>query len=261
MEICTLASGSSGNCSLISEGKTHVLIDAGISLRRVNCALRELGVAPSELSAVFVTHSHSDHISALPTMLKHLSVPVFAPPLTASGLRRLFPEHEDLILELEPGKELICGELTVRSFITPHDAAESVGYTFGGGGKTFAFATDMGHVTQDILKAILGADAAVIEANHDVNMLENGPYPQRLKQRILSRRGHLSNDECGKLSALLWKSGARRILLAHLSKDNNTPAAALRTVGSALMEAGAVPGRDVELSAALAAGISGPYIV
>jgi phosphoribosyl 1,2-cyclic phosphodiesterase len=261
MEICTLASGSSGNCSLVTEGCTHVLIDAGISLRRVKCALNELGLEPTALSAIFITHAHTDHISALPSITKHLSVPVFASPLTASGLKCMLPGREELILELESGRELSCGELKVRSFITPHDTAESVGYTFSGGGKTFAFVTDTGHITEEILAAVLGADAAVVEANHDLNMLINGPYPQRLKQRILSRRGHLSNDDCGKLSALLWKAGARRIVLAHLSKDNNTPAAALRTVGAALMKAGAVPGRDIELSAAPPSEISGPYII
>ena len=122
----------------------------------------------------------------------------------------------------------------------------------------FAYMTDIGHVTDEMLSAVLGAGAAVIESNHDVEMLRLGPYPQRLKARILSRRGHLSNDDCGELAVRLWQSGARRIVLAHLSKENNTPVAALRTVGEALMNSGAVPGRDVELSAASPDEISGP---
>ena len=176
-------------------------------------------------------------------------------------LRGMNEAAADYITDLTVGEELVCGEISVRSFKTPHDAAESVGYTFTAGKSALVLATDTGCVTEEMLGSARGSDTAVIEANHDVVMLKNGPYPMHLKKRVLSGCGHLSNEDCGEFAVKLWQSGTKRIILAHLSRENNTPATALRAVGEALMKAGAIPGRDVELCAAPPFEMIGPYTV
>lgn len=249
MKLCTLASSSSGNCALVSHGRTHVLIDAGISLRRITKSLKALEVSPKELTAVLVTHEHTDHISGLRMLTKHHFVPIFAPEKVAQALLRAMPEAEPLIRRILPGAGFELGEMGVTSFRTPHDTPESVGYRLTAAGKTLAFATDCGCLTRELVEGTAGADIAVIEANHDVEMLINGSYPEYLKRRILSQRGHLSNDDCGRLAVILGQGGTRRLVLAHLSRENNTPQAALRTVSDALRQAGAQPG-DVEVGLA-----------
>jgi len=249
MKLCTLASSSSGNCALVSHGRTHILIDAGISLRRITKSLKALEVSPKELTAVLVTHEHTDHISGLRMLTKHHFVPIFAPEKVAQALLRAMPEAEPLIRRILPGAGFELGEMGVTSFRTPHDTPESVGYRLTAAGKTLAFATDCGCLTRELVEGTAGADIAVIEANHDVEMLINGSYPEYLKRRILSQRGHLSNDDCGRLAVILGQGGTRRLVLAHLSRENNTPQAALRTVSDALRQAGAQPG-DVEVGLA-----------
>ena len=252
MRFTTLFSGSKGNSALLSEGGTNILIDAGASARRILCAIREIGVSPDGVSAIVVTHDHTDHISALLQLLKRVNAPVYAPPKTARAIKILFPEISDYISPLKVGTEMICGNIAFNSFPTPHDASDSVGYVFSNGSEGLSYATDTGNVTDAMLDACLGADMSVIEANHDREMLLSGRYPERLKKRILSPHGHLSNTESGDFAVKLFEAGAGRIILAHLSEENNTPACALRCVGERLMRAGAVPCRDVELCCASA---------
>ncbi|HHT16244.1 MAG TPA: MBL fold metallo-hydrolase [Papillibacter sp.] len=249
MKICTLASSSSGNCTLISHGKTHILIDAGISLRRITKSLKALDISPGELTAVLVTHEHTDHTNGIKMLTKYHAVPIFAPESVAAGILHCAPEAEPCLRRIHPGVGFTLGEMDVTSFRTPHDTPESVGYRFHAEGKILAFATDCGCLTQELLDGTRGADLAVIEANHDVEMLKNGKYPEFLKRRVLSRRGHLSNDECGELAVLLGKAGTRQIVLAHLSRENNTPRVAYDTVSAALRGAGAEAG-DVEIGLA-----------
>ncbi|NLM83633.1 MAG: MBL fold metallo-hydrolase [Clostridiales bacterium] len=249
MKICTLASSSSGNCALISHGKTHILIDAGISLRRITKSLKALGVAPGELAAVLVTHEHTDHISGIKMLVKYHAVPIFATEGAAAGILECVPEAEPLIRRIRAGAGFSVGEMDVLSFRTPHDTPESVGYRFYAGGRTLAFATDCGCLTKELVDGTRGADLAVIEANHDVEMLKNGRYPEFLKRRVLSSRGHLSNDDCGRLAVLLGQAGTRQVVLAHLSRENNTPQAAHDTVAAALRGAGAEAG-DVQIGLA-----------
>jgi phosphoribosyl 1,2-cyclic phosphodiesterase len=161
----------------------------------------------------------------------------------------------------EAGTEFVLGEISVTSFLTPHDTPESVGYRFFDGKRSLVFVTDIGCVTRTVLDAVLGADMAVIEANHDLVMLKNGPYPAYLKRRILSEHGHLSNDDSGRLATRLAETGTRRIVLAHLSKENNTPRLAFDTVGGALKSRGAVVGGDVELETAPADTMGRIYIL
>ena len=261
MEICTFASSSSGNCALVSHGGTTILVDAGISLRRIRDSLRELGLTTDDLSAVLITHEHTDHICAVRMLLKHTRVPIYASYGVSDGICASVPEAEGRLQPFEAGTSFSLRDICIQSFITPHDTPESVGYVLEGGGRRLAFVTDLGCVTDTVRNAVRGADAALVESNHDVRMLTGGRYPYYLKKRILSDRGHLSNEVCGGLAAELAGGGTRRLILAHLSKENNTPQLAYRTAEEALCRAGAVPGRDVALHVAPADSPGGVYIV
>lgn len=249
MQIFTLASGSTGNCTLLEDRGSLILIDLGISTKRLREAMNSLGTAPEELSGIFVTHEHNDHVCGLTTFVKHYEVPVFAPRTVANHLRWSIPGAEDYIAELSPGNENGIGAFSVMPFHTPHDTPESVGYRIRGT-QTIGFCTDFGHVSDEVLEGLTGVDCAIIEANHDLRMLLDGPYPAHLKRRILSNSGHLSNLDCGELAVKLAISGTAHIILAHLSRENNTPAKALETVGDALLKNSISPGTDISLTAA-----------
>lgn len=247
MQICTLASSSSGNCTFVREGDTSILIDAGISMRRITCAIRELGLEPSMLTAVLVTHEHNDHICGLSTMAKNYDIPVYAPKLVAENVEGAVPALQGRVSTIPVGENFVLGGLEVRAFHTPHDTPESVGYKIISGERSFALATDMGHVTEEVLTELIGVKAAVLEANHDITMLKNGPYPYALKKRILSDRGHMSNRLCSRLAGRLFENGAEKLILGHLSRDNNTPELAYETVRQELEACGASLGENMEL--------------
>ena len=238
MRIHVFASGSGGNCLLVSGEETGVLIDAGISMRRTQAALAQAGYKISEFGGVLITHEHSDHISGLKMLLKYHRLPVFAPRTVASRLRGMLPEIEDCLHVIPVGEAFDLGEFSVRAFHTPHDTDESVGYRIEGAG-VFAHATDMGCVTEEVMDGLLGADTALIESNHDEQMLRYGPYPVYLKRRILSDHGHLSNENCAALARKLAESGTGRIILGHLSRENNKPELALAASEAALEGTGA----------------------
>lgn len=249
MQIHTLSSSSKGNCALIIDGDDAILIDAGISARAITSALAGFGLRPEELSGILVTHEHTDHVRGLATLIKRPLAPIFAPRTVANHLRWSIAGVDDFIVELPLMEETMVGGLSVFPFPTPHDTPQSVGYRITGS-RILGFCTDCGHVTEDMLRGLAGADAAVIEANHDPRLLMDGPYPPLLKRRILSDRGHLSNEACGRLALSLARGGARNIVLAHLSLENNTPALALEAVTSALSAGGFVPDRDVFVAVA-----------
>ena len=250
MTVCTLASSSSGNCAVVSQNDTHILIDAGISLRRIRDGLRRIDLTPDRLECVLVTHEHSDHISGIGMLTKYHKTPVFCSRGASSGICCVYPDAGPFINGFEPCTALNLGSITVTSFRTSHDARDSVGYIFEASGKKLVYATDLGCLTQEVLDAVTGADAAIIEANHDCEMLDNGTYPSFLKKRIRSKSGHLSNDDSAHFAAHLAASGSRKILLAHLSRENNTPERAGNTVSDALRGNGFVIGRDVDLEIA-----------
>ena len=240
MRIVTFASGSTGNCCLVSDGGVNVLIDAGISARRIVQGLGVLGLAPQDVCGVLITHEHSDHISGLPVLVKRTGMRIFAPSELGEVLKRVKPELSESIDYIPPDGGLCMGDVRITAFPTPHDASASFGYRIEGS-EVFAFATDTGHISDELLQGLQGADTVVIEANHDKVMLKNGPYPPLLKQRVLSEHGHLSNDDCAKLACLLADSGTRQIILGHLSQQNNTPEAAETAVSEALS------GRNVKI--------------
>ena len=240
MRIVTFASGSTGNCCLVSDGGVNVLIDAGISARRIVQGLGVLGLAPQDVCGVLITHEHSDHISGLPVLVKRTGMRICAPSELGEVLKRVKPELSESIDYIPPDGGLCVGDVRITAFPTPHDASASFGYRIEGS-EVFAFATDTGHISCELLEGLRGADTVVIEANHDKVMLKNGPYPPFLKQRVLSKHGHLSNDDCAKLACLLADSGTRQIILGHLSRQNNTPEAAETAVSEALS------GRDVKI--------------
>lgn len=236
MRIVVLASGSTGNSTLVQWDGGSLLIDAGISARRIRTMLREQGVALCDLSAVFITHEHTDHICGLTVLLRQQPLPVYAVGATAKYLRQLIREHASLVLDAEANGFFI-GNAKIFPIPTLHDALGSCGWRIETPEGVFGLCTDLGIVTEEVLDGLCGTDIALIEANHDVQMLLNGPYPPILKRRILSEFGHLSNDAAAGLAVTLCANGTQQLILGHLSRHNNTPGKALGTVDAALRAA------------------------
>ena len=246
----SLASGSSGNAALVSCGSTHILLDAGISARRITAGLKSLGVEPAALTAILVTHEHHDHIAGLAVLTKKLRVPVIASAPTCRQLGGRIPTLDGLLREQAPGTGMQLGGLWAESFSTPHDAAGSVGYSIAADGCRVVLCTDLGYVTPQVKQAVTGCDLLVCETNHDEDWVRSGPYPYALKQRVLGDYGHLSNEAGAELAALAVQSGARTVVLAHLSSENNTPAHARQAVCRRLCRDGIDPDRDLSLAVA-----------
>lgn len=204
-------------------------------MRRIKEGLSACGRSLDELSGILITHEHTDHVSGLKVLIKHCSVPIYAPRTVANHLRWTIHGIEEHLRELNPGETESIGGMSVTPFHTPHDTDESVGYRIEAE-CVFALATDMGCVTDEVTQGLIGADAVIIESNHDIEMLRNGRYPIQLKKRILSDHGHLSNADCASLAQKLVSAGTRYIVLGHLSRDNNIPELALREVSDAISE-------------------------
>jgi len=235
----TLASGSSGNALVFSCGDVRLLVDAGISCRRVEAGLRELGLA--DLTAVLITHTHTDHISGLRTLLKRRNVPVYAAEAAGRDLALRLPEIKGRLETLELCRPVSLGAVEITAFPTAHDAPGACGFRFDTPDGAAGLMTDTGYVTEEAADILPGVALAVLEANHDVETLRSGPYPYFLKRRILGERGHLSNEDCARFAVTLAEQGAAEIVLAHLSKENNTPAMARNAVETALSAAGLAP--------------------
>lgn len=253
----TLASGSSGNALLLSCGDTHLLVDAGISCRRITAGLRELGLAPEDLAAILITHTHTDHIAGLQTLLKRTDIPIAATAQTGRGLAYRLAGVEDRLLELPPCRPVDLGCCAVTSFPTSHDAPGACGFRFDTEDGGVGVLTDTGYVTDEAADILPGVDLAVLETNHDIETLRSGPYPYYLKQRILGSEGHLSNEDAARFAVTLAEAGASELVLAHLSKENNTPAMARNAVEIALSAAGLT----LRLSTAPRDCLSGAYMV
>ena len=238
-KISAMFSGSRGNSTYISSGSDALLVDVGVSAKQILLALEQRLFDPSRLRGIFITHSHADHVSGLRVLLKKLDVPVYASKETLGSLileGAFSPKSK--YYDIEDNPEIFM-DIGVQFFRTSHDCEGSGGYAFTlQNGEKVSVCTDLGHVSSEVRDAITGSKAVVIESNHDVGMLQNGIYPFTTKQRILGDEGHLSNASCANELPELVKNGATNIILAHLSRDNNTPDLADVTARSVLMEKG-----------------------
>lgn len=228
------ASGSSGNCGVWQAGGTAILIDLGVSVRALKTALRTVDLDIPSLAGVVLTHEHIDHIKGLATFVKHYDLPIYATFGTAAAILQKTPQAEKNLRPFAGGEAFSIGALQVQSLPISHDAAEPVAYRIDGGGHRLGYVTDTGFLPEEVRLAVSGCDTVVLESNHDVDMLRNGPYPPYLQARIHGTHGHLSNEDCAKGAAALVKSGAKRLILAHLSEKNNNPLTALRCTQRAL---------------------------
>ena len=241
-----IASSSSGNCTYIGHGKDGILVDAGISCKGIADALSLGAVDPKALGGIFITHEHTDHIQGLRVFVKKYQVPVFASRLTANALMAEIPEIEDHIHIIEG--DVAVGDMIIHRFATSHDCEGSSGYVISfPDGKKCAVCTDLGFVSEEVHSALTGCAAVLFESNHDVAMLQKGPYPPHLKTRILSDKGHLSNTTCAKELQRLVESGTTRIILGHLSRENNRPEIARSSATAALMDKGLIEDQDYTL--------------
>ncbi|MGL5434810.1 MAG: MBL fold metallo-hydrolase [Lachnospiraceae bacterium] len=233
MRFVSIASGSSGNCIYVGSECSHILVDAGISNKRMVQGLNEIGLKGCEIQGIVITHEHSDHTKGLGVMARKYGVPIYATRETLEeiqGMSYLGKFPEGLFQEIKPDVTFKVGDLDIQPFAIDHDAANPVAYRIQNDKKSVAVATDMGHFNQYIIDHLQGLDALLLEANHDVNMLETGPYPYHLKRRILSDHGHLSNENAGRLLNYILHDNIRHIMLGHLSKENNYEELAYETV-------------------------------
>ena len=252
----TLFSGSSGNCTFVSDGKTNLLIDAGVSASRICTALSQIGYSPRDINGILLTHEHRDHVCGVGVLSREYSIPVYANVGTMEKTMAVTGWiFDDYINTFKSNEKFSVDDIEVFPFSISHDTIDPVGYTFRFNGKYYSVATDMGCVTESVLKHLCRSDAVLIEANHDVKMLKDGPYPYYLKKRILSDKGHLSNDNCAHLATQLVKWGTTKIALGHLSEKNNTPDAAYDAVAECFENNDIEIGKDVLLQVAQKDGI------
>jgi phosphoribosyl 1,2-cyclic phosphodiesterase len=240
VSVTVLASGSRGNTAIVSSSSTRVLVDAGISCRETFKRMKALGDDPQSLCAILVTHEHSDHVYGLAVLARKLNIPVYMTGATHQAWARSLRDADGELPQL--GRlEIFCsgmsfhiGDISVTPFTIPHDAADPVGFTFRAEGVKLGFATDLGYVPISICDHLRGCDVLLMESNHDLEMLRGGPYPWSVKQRVMSRVGHLSNDALADFFASDYDGGAAYVVLAHLSEQNNHPELARRAAEKAL---------------------------
>ncbi len=233
MELCSIASGSSGNCIYVGTDDTHIMIDAGISGKRIENGLNSIGLKTSELQGILITHEHSDHISGLGVVARRYGIPMYATPGTVEAIRRI-PSvgkiDESLFRLIEAGEDFTIGDMRIEPVAISHDAAEPVAYIMRKGTRSMGVITDLGKYDENIVEKLQGLDVLLLEANHDVHMLQAGRYPYPLKQRILSERGHLSNESSGRLLGRVLHDDFQAVVLGHLSQENNYASLAYETV-------------------------------
>ena len=233
MRFVSIASGSSGNCIYVGTEQANLLGDAGISNKRIEQGLNEIGVKGSELTGIVITHEHSDHVRGLGVLARKHGVPIYGTAETLEeikGMSSLGKMPAELFHPILPEVEFSIGDMTILPFSIDHDAANPVAYRISQGRKQVAVATDMGHFDQHIIDHLQGLDALLLESNHDLRMLETGPYPYYLKRRIMGDHGHLSNETAGRLLNFILHDRLKTVLLGHLSKENNYPELALESV-------------------------------
>jgi len=232
---CTVVSGSSGNCAYAGIGGEHLLIDAGLSGKRLMQGLSQLDI--QKPSAIFITHEHSDHIAGAGIIARRFSIPIYATPLTWRYFlrhKKLGPLQEEQVKHITPGQPLMIGGAKITAFDVPHDASQPVGYTLEAEGSKIALVTDLGKPTDTVLEHLRDSQVLLLESNHDIEMLQKGRYHPDLKARVMGARGHLSNAAAGQLIAEVAWDGLKHVILGHLSEENNRPMLAYDTVGRIL---------------------------
>ncbi len=247
----SFASGSSGNCYYLGTYHSGILIDAGISARTIHRHLKSMGLDMSNIQGVLVTHDHADHIRAVGTLGERFHIPIYATPEIHGGIDKNYGVVEKLrnsrrfFTKNEP---FDINGMQVNTFGVSHDSTDCVGYVIDFQGQRFVIATDVGCVNDELIANVATANHLVIEANHDEQLLLNGPYPTYLKQRILSDKGHMSNRVCANVLAQCYHTGLKHVFLCHLSQENNDPEVAYRTVREALEQKGVDVDKDLVLS-------------
>jgi phosphoribosyl 1,2-cyclic phosphodiesterase len=234
---CPLASGSKGNCIYLGTKKTKVLIDAGPSAKSIISKLAEINVDIAEIDAILVTHEHTDHIQGLKVLAYKMGIPVFANHETAKGIVATFHDCPKFKI-FSTGETFEFGDLEIHPFSVQHDTLDPVAFTIRYDGLKLGFCTDLGFVTSLVQNQLNGCDYLYLEANHQVSMVHSSARPMIYKQRVLSRSGHLSNEDCGKLLSHVSHSKLKHVHLAHLSSECNTPEVALNVVKGILREHG-----------------------
>ena len=263
LKFISFGSGSSGNCYYLATPSDALLIDIGVGLRSLKKDCREYGVSLSDVHHVLVTHDHADHIKSVGSFSHDYEVPVYATRAVHVGINRNYCITQKIAPELacmlEKGRTVQMGDFTVTPFEVPHDSSDNVGYFIEAGGTNFCIMTDAGCVTDEMKEYIRRAHHLVIEANHDIEMVQDGPYPQFLKERILSRTGHLNNRDCGIAVAENMSEQLRHVWLCHLSEENNHPELARKTFETVLRGYGLVVGADFQMEVLKRTVPMGPY--
>lgn len=237
IKIVSIASGSSGNSLFVEAGNTSILIDAGVSAKKICQGLEKIGKSPSDIKAVFITHEHIDHVNGLEVFSKKSDFTVYMTEKSATEYYRKNKLFCDIKAE-KAGFEVSVGDLHIKSFESPHDSVCCVGYTVESADDKFGLATDLGEITKDTVANLVSSRQVLLESNYDIEMLKNGPYERYLKERIGSKFGHLSNIDCAAFSKYLAERGTKNFLLGHLSKENNTPDLAYNYTKAALSGCG-----------------------
>lgn len=258
----SVASGSCGNCHYLEYNDTKILIDAGLSGKKIEENLRKLDKNLENTAGILITHEHTDHIKGAGILARRYNIPIYANRNTWDCMKdKLGKLKEDNIRFFDNDIPFIIGDINIKAFSIHHDAADPVGYTLNNGITKISVATDLGHVCDNIKNNLFESKLVVLESNHDVQMLKIGSYPYYLKQRVMSNKGHLSNEDAGKFCVELVKRGTEKILLAHLSKENNFPELAFETVKGVLKEKNISIGKNLELEVLRRGSISNLYAV
>lgn len=254
MRLCSIASGSSGNCIYVGSDCAHVLIDAGISGKRMEAGLNSLELTGRDIDGILVTHEHSDHIKGLGVIARRYGIPIYTTGGTADAIMRsgsLGKIPEGIFREIREDEPFFIKDLKINPFTIPHDAAQPVGFRLECGKHSVGIATDLGRYNDYIIENLQNLDALLLEANHDIRMLQVGRYPYYLKQRIMGDRGHLSNENAGRLLCRLLHDHLKAVFLGHLSKENNYEELAYETVRLEITE-GDTPYRAEDFSISVA---------
>ena len=233
MRMCSIASGSSGNCIYVGTEATHLLVDVGISCKKTLEGLNQLGLTGKDIDGILITHEHSDHVGGLGILSRQFGIPIYATAGTIEAIKKnrsLGQIDSSLFCEIAADEKKILKDITVNPMRISHDAAQPVAYRFQYGSRRMAVVTDLGTYDAYTVESLKGMDVLMLEANHDINMLQVGPYPYYLKQRILGKKGHLSNELSGKLLGSLLHDHFKTVFLGHLSKENNLAELAYETV-------------------------------